>query len=344
MKRALALVLSVIFVFSAMILTSCSGEKDSKNTTTTTTATTTTSGKSDNLADVTTTQKKDDNDPNTPSDGETVIEIGDATALAEFAEGINNGTYEADTDAKLTADIDMSGYSDTTTWNPIYVYSGTLDGNGHVIKNFNWTFTMENSANGDMPTHDKVGTYIIENTNNVNGDNSFADAGIALLVINLDGGEIKNLTLEDSSLTIVCSYNKNYNTFVSGVVAYANAGKLTSVTAKNVNVTVPAQVNYNQGAQGYCSQILACGEGETVLSSCKVEGGVLDCSANIKFNAGSVMGLFRGESPSLEGCSSNAEIKVASSDKFNVNDLMWKNGDNLFGGKSSALCCSPELQ
>ncbi len=71
-------------------------------------------------------------------------EIGTKKALIEFQQGIQNKTISEDTNVNLTADIDLGG----TEWTPIHIsgdldkstptgYTGTFNGNGHVISGFN---------------------------------------------------------------------------------------------------------------------------------------------------------------------------------------------------------------
>ena len=68
----------------------------------------------------------------------TVVEIGTKEQLIKFQQDIQNKVIPSDTDAKLTADIDLS----SAVWTPIHVsavasmdmlYTGTFDGNGHTI-------------------------------------------------------------------------------------------------------------------------------------------------------------------------------------------------------------------
>jgi len=66
------------------------------------------------------------------------VSIGTATELADFRDEVNNGTSCEGVLVKLTADIDMSNVGD---WTPIGTssnpFSGTLDGNGHVVSGLN---------------------------------------------------------------------------------------------------------------------------------------------------------------------------------------------------------------
>lgn len=71
----------------------------------------------------------------------TSITITNADQMIEFAKNINNGIYPANTNAVLTADIDMTGRS----WTPIGTdpsgrsYGGTFNGNNYKILNVSCT-------------------------------------------------------------------------------------------------------------------------------------------------------------------------------------------------------------
>ena len=72
-------------------------------------------------------------------------EISSAQDLVDFADAVNSG--ETGANAVLTADIDMSELTSWTAigdWNTGAVtsaYCGHFDGQGHTIKNFNFTST-----------------------------------------------------------------------------------------------------------------------------------------------------------------------------------------------------------
>ena len=356
MKKLISMLLVLALLCSVALVSCNTGSGDDEGTTTTTTTTTTTKKQESNTPD---NEGGDnlgggdneggdnlgggDNEGEGEGSGEgedsqtNAVEIADAAALADFAAKINDGTLAADTNAKLTADIDMTGYSDTDKWNPMYVYSGIFDGAGHKITNLNWSFVMENSANGDMNMATDAGTYVVVNTENA-AVNSFADAGIALLVICLDGGEIKDLTLENSSVSITCTYNKNYNTAIAGLVAYADGGKITDCTTANVTVTVPANVNYNQGPKGYAALFVGRATGDVEITGCSA-GGTVDTTANVKFNAAPIMGEYFGEgSVKIASCTSSATISVCTNLTTSV--LAWKGNlsdAELLGGVAGEI-------
>ncbi len=329
MKKLISLTLALVMLISAAFVISCGNDDVDTEQTTTTTKKTTTTRDSDAIQ-----PPEEIPQPTEP------VKIGTADELVEFIKHINDWDYDAKTDAVLTADIDMTGITDTTGWEPMYVFSGVFDGAGHTIKNLNWNFVMENGGATDMPTATEEGTYIITNINGANGDNCFADAGIALLAVSLDGGEIKNLKLADCSVNIECSYNKNYNTLVAGLVASMNNAKISSCELTNVNVTVPAEVNYNQGRQGYSALVAARAMGNSVITDCKVSGTV-DTTANVKFNAAPILGYYEGTegegSIEILSCTSTAIINVCPAHELDESVLMYKNGTDLLGGRTGEL-------
>ncbi len=342
MKKLLSITLALAMLLTSVLAISCGDEKEPADNSTTTTTTTTTTKGSD---DMTPPEEGGDNQGGDNQGGDNqggdenaeAVKIATAAELVDFAKKINDGSYEANTNAVLTADIDMAGLANVSAWEPMYVYSGVFDGAGYTIKNLSWTFTMENSTNGNMPLAENEGTYVIKNTDNAKGDNSFADAGVALLVINLDGGEIKNLKMADCSTNVVCSYNKNYNTLVAGLAASVNNAKITNCELTNVTVNVPKHVNYNQGQQGYAAIVAARAMGDSVISQVTVSGAV-NTSENVKFNAAPILGYFVGEgSMEISGCTSTAAVTVCPEADLNTDELMWKTGDGLLGGRTGEL-------
>ena len=74
-----------------------------------------------------------------PEDGasDTVVEIGDRSALLEFARQVNEGTVKRGMRYRLTADLDLGGHG----WTPVGLdpdtpFLGCFDGCGHRIHNF----------------------------------------------------------------------------------------------------------------------------------------------------------------------------------------------------------------
>lgn len=274
--------------------------------------------------------------PETPSG----FTVATADELIAAIDAINKGNSPVDTNITLTADIDMSGKTGVADYEPLYRYSGTFDGAGFTIKNLNWKFIMKNGG-GNMPNAVDVGTYVLENTdpdgNNQAEAGSFAKATVALLVLQLNGGTVKNLTVADSSLTIECSFNKNYQMFFGGVVGHMNGGTVDKVAAKNLDMTIPANVNYNQGFTGYAAPVAGRVSGTAAVTNCTVDAGsTLDASANVMFNTGKLVGVLEAESTvTTTGSSSDAVCKVHPNPTKDV--LAYKGEGIVLGGVAGGL-------
>lgn len=274
------------------------------------------------------TDKPQTEDKPAETDGFTV---GDANQLIAAIDAINKGDAAVDTNITLTADIDLTGYADVGAYEPLYRYSGIFNGAGHTIKNLNWTFVMANGG-GNMPNADKVGSYVLEDLPD-GTYNRYARGTVALLVLELDeGGVVKDLTLSDSSLNINCSFNKNYQMYIGGLVGYLNGGLVQGVTLNNVDVTVPANVNYNQGFTGYAAPIAGRVSGTSAVIACTVSSAcVVDTSANVMFNTGTLVGVLEADGTlSIEGSNSQADCKVHANPTADV--LAYKGEGIALGG------------
>ncbi len=137
-----------------------------------------------------------------PIGAETSLTIGSADELAAFASRVNNG--ETNLDAKLTADISLEG----KTWTPITGYTGTFDGSGHTISGLN---TFDASAT----------TYI----------GLFGTTGT--------GAVIKNLTIDNSTITGTAKY-------MGAIVAYGE----DTLTLENCQTTKDVTVTNTSGGVG----------------------------------------------------------------------------------------------
>ncbi|MBQ8382661.1 MAG: hypothetical protein IJX47_05585 [Clostridia bacterium] len=276
--------------------------------------------------------------PDTP-DGFTV---GTADELIAAIDAINRGDSPANTNIILTADIDMTGLAGVGDYEPLYRYSGTLDGAGHTIKNLNWTFIMKNGG-GNMPNAEQVGSYVLEDLPD-GTYNRYARGTVALLVLELDeGGVVKDLTLADSSLNIECSFNKNYQMYVGGVVGYLNGGTVEDVTLSDVDVTVPANVNYNQGFTGYAAPVAGRVSGDSAVTDCAVGSDCsVDVSANVMFNTGTLVGVLEADGTvTVDGSSSEAVCTVHPNPTTDV--LAYKGDGITLGGVAGGLV-GTELQ
>ncbi len=136
----------------------------------------------------------------------------------------------------INADIDMSG----KTWTPINRFIGTIEGNGHTIKNLSYTASVDSSSGNQY-----VGMFVTDLANN-NAN-----------------GRIRNLTFENCSFTVKTSgANFVYAGMVAGSVDRAN---LTGVVVKNCTLE----------SDGYAAAGLAAracwGISDGHILNCKVE-------------------------------------------------------------------------
>ncbi len=281
----------------------------------------------------------DNNTPNPPDEPTvTEVKVSSAEELANVIKQINELDLPESVDITLTADIDLTGYTDTLQWEPIYRYCGTFDGAGYTIKNLNWTFIMANDGTTDMPTAENDYSYVLENIGGALGGNCFAKAATCLLILELDGGTVKDLTLADSTLTINCSYNKNYQMFVAGLIGYVNSGTVSGCAIKNVTLTVPDNVNYNQAFLGYAAPLIGWASGNVTLTNCSSDSDCkVDTSANVKFNAATLVGIFDSVDGTLTVTNCTGEAQLSVHPAPSLDGLPYAEADAELGGTAGGL-------
>lgn len=327
-----AMVLAMLLTMSA-----CRSEAPAETTTTqppvTTASAPAETTKNPILDKIPETEEPEDSDDPIP----TKVEVGNAEELMEVIDQLNFGELPADLDITLTADIDLTGYTSCNEWEPIYRYRGTFDGAGHTIRNLNWTFNMLNSGETNMPTADQAYSYVLENLEGALVGNRWARGTVAFLVLELDGGTVKDLTFADSSMTINCSYNKNYQMFFGAVVGNVKGGTISGVTLSNVDLTIPKDVNTNQAFEGYAAALVGRVAGDSTISNCSADANCkVDTSANVKFNTGKLIGVVEaGTTLTTDGCSSDAECLVNAAPS--LDGLPYASEDAVLGGIAGGL-------
>ncbi len=286
-----------------------------------------------------TTEKPVTDQPVTDDPNSGDVEVGTKTFVVSTADeliaaidAINSGEAPENSNITLISDILLSERSGVSDYEPLYRYSGTFDGGGYTILDLNWTFVMANGG-GNMPNANQPGSYVLEDLPDGTAGR-YARGTVALLVLQLnEGGCVKNLTVEDSSLTIQCSFNKNYQMYIAGVVGHLNGGTLEGVELINVDVTVPANVNYNQGFPGYAAPLVARVTGESVMTNCEADADcTVDTSANVMFNAGRLVGVVEvsnGGSLSGTGCTTEAVCIVHANP---TKDVLAYSGEGIILG------------
>jgi|GEM_PF-956063 len=133
-------------------------------------------------------------------------EIATPQDLVDFAALVNGGNRSAN--AKLTADLDMSGVSYTA---PTQSYYGIFDGQGHTISNLHRT--AENVGGGNYG--------LLFNTLG-NGYNDYLF------------GEVMNLTMKDCSIKVSSTSGE---VFVGALCGKADRNDAFDITFENVDVT-----------------------------------------------------------------------------------------------------------
>lgn len=148
------------------------------------------------------------------------VNIGTAAALQNFAAGVNNGNSYSGYTVKLTADIDMSGYSCVPIGTESKPFSGVFDGQGHSVKNYN--------ISGNARYNAMFGVVSGGTIMNVQLENSTIEGGYftGALVGKNAGGTIMN-----------CGTNANVN------VSYTAAKNTLSVMSFNVRVNSDSYPN-----------------------------------------------------------------------------------------------------
>ncbi len=251
-------------------------------------------------------------DPAVPADAK---KIGSADELADLFWEINKSEVPGDVYILLTADIDLSDMKDVTDWEPVYRFSGTFDGAGHTISGLNWTFRMANDGTGNMPNANQHGSYIInEYDASKDSGSRGAEAAIALFFLKTENATLKDFTVKDSSLNLVCTYNKNYQLYVGGLVGWMEGGSVSGVKLENVDIPTFGFVGYNQKYLCYAGLAIGNAVNNVTLESVEVdENCLLDASNNVKLEVASMVGkCVASGSVTLTNCSTAATVKAGS--------------------------------
>ena len=231
-----------------------------------------------------------------------VIQISNADELVAFLTNTDN----ANMDAVLTADIDLSEKGGTNVWKPMQSYSGTFDGAGYTISGLTATREPKNNASEMInesecqdPTDVELGCM---------GKYSYG-----FFFVNLSG-TVKDLTLKDISASFVGTYNKNYRIDVAALAGYAYGATIDGVAFENVDVTVSANTNSNQGQIGYAALAAARANGALAFDGVTADADCLvDTTACGGFDSAELLGVYEGsDSVTFTACESDAVVNVCT--------------------------------
>ena len=243
-----------------------------------------------------------------------------AEGLQSVAAGIESGAIDSNSNIILNGDIDLSALPTTTrtittNWTPLgsgdVPFEGVFDGNGHTIKNFNYSADEEIWFVGlfGCAQNATIKNLVVENINmNFTG----AANSVAGVVGGLYGtSTIENVTVK-GDINIVGDIT-NGNVGRIAVVAGGNQST-NNVTMKNVHVEANAgsYVQGNSSIGGLAGQL----QGKSVFEN---------CSSNIevkagKFFAGGIIGV-AAQNASFTNCHTSGNVSVVAGRAGNANDL-----------------------
>ena len=215
--------------------------------------------------------------------------------LAAFRDGVNNGTISADRqNVKLAVDLDLKG-SAANPWTPIgtsyssgdmtvadIAFTGTFDGQGHIIKGlyaehpdlFSGLFSY---ANGD---------FVIKNLT-VSGEVSGYKAG--LIVGYFEKGTVQNCAVSGKATGLRKNQQGSGNVCAGGIVGqFEDSGKIINCQAKNFTADAAASQRMPSRAGGIAGQVFS----GCLISKCRVESADIKASGNStgKYPQGSIVG------------------------------------------------------
>jgi hypothetical protein len=228
---------------------------------------------------------------------EGIYEIGTGNQFAQFASIVNAG--EVDAKAVLMADVDLSGIDFTPIGNKANLYTGTFDGQGHVISNL--TVTKGVDADASM--------------------GSVADGYVGLFGAVTGGATIKNFTLKNAKLSGSAFIGVIGGSYGSGLVTVDAVGFEGEAIGEQQNVSGIIGVNMGSSASFKISNCYVTG---------KIAGGK---------ESAAITGWTGGGQSSITNCWSTAEVSGNDAGKaFYRNDAtVWSNCFNQYGEQVNGI-------
>ena len=181
---------------------------------------------------------------------------------AEFADFLNSTDNGANKTFILMSDIDMKDITNHDT--AVKAFTGTLDGNGYTIKNYNSSDAMFTSLNGTVRNL-KVDNATVSSNNTQMG----------IIARNMNNGKIEN-TYVTGNVFGTC----NSTTYAGGLVGHGYGTIINSGFNGTVS-TISNSTSYNGGLIGYTSNT-------TTISSSFATGVI--SSTNTGYYTGGLVG------------------------------------------------------
>ena len=273
---------------------------------------------------------KDGTDANTLCDrcnGQLPVEIATAEQLMAFAADVNAGSNTIN--AKLTANIDLSGYDWTPIGTVTYPYKGIFTGDGHTIYGMDLAYT---TVSGEDVRLGLFANTLGATIKGVTVDGSITLSGASTNYSRVGGliAVATNTTITDciNKVTITGTANGNTAAFfnVGGLVGYASAVTMTRC-GNDANIDIMAN---NMG--GLIGNVARATE-PTAISECYNHGDIFGYA-----NLGGLVGNFNGcgttgKNNTLTNSYSSGDFETHLADGTGR-----AAGGGLIGSANAALC------
>ena len=228
-------------------------------------------------------------------------EIGNAPQLMWFARYVNDS--HPDANAILTADIDLAKVVNSSNpWNPIGVnsYTGTFDGKGFTISNFNVTSNGDNYGMfGKLAGGAVVKGFVIEGT--INSLNQYVG------VVGSAGGGTVNISDIHSKVNINCSKSRH-----GGILGFQS-----STGTININRCIYSGTMDAGNTGGNFGGIVGLAQNSSSayinITDCLFDGTVLDGTGD---NAGGIVGYANATKVTIKNCLSVGAVVAAHPSPF----------------------------
>ena len=273
---------------------------------------------------------------------DTITYIYDAADLVAFRNAVNAGNSYAGKTVYLMDDIDLSTVCSSTlgSWSPISTFSGTFNGNYHVISNLyiNTSSSMWSGLFSSVSTTGTVQNLIMQNaivysTYYIGGAGA---SGTAAIVGNNSGKVIncgvsgkvdarQTTSVSGDRIVIIGGIVGNNNGTIQNCYNKAAISGLTH-TSNNVN---------NTRAGGIAG---ACSAGQ--VTNCYNTGTITITGA--RFYVGGIVGCFHGTNHVIRNCYNSATVTIngSSSAKKKAGGIVGVNGDtSAYRGTISNSYC-----
>ena len=251
------------------------------------------------------------------------LRVESAEGLQAVAAAIESGVIENDANITLDSDIDLSQLatttrSITTNWTPVGAsskqpFTGTFDGNGYKIKNFNYVVTGDDEAwyvgLFGYAKDATIKNLVMENVTIKSEKAYFAEVGA--VVGHLTGTS----TLENITITGDVKIEGNVdNVEASRIGAVVGGNGNGTITVKNVHVKANAGSYVKGGSHvgGIAGQLQVTNTFENCSTNIDVTAG--------RFFAGGIIGC-AGQADTYTNCHTTGNVSVVAGRANNANDI-----------------------